>query len=212
MARLRELVFKPTRPVPCSVIALDGATKLEFAIRLLPAYDTRSAAEQARIYAKAHGSPDPKPDDVMYLRGLWANTLLLACVDPDAPHESPVPYFDSVEQIERLLDDARVAFVFQAWRDHQMEHAPTAEGLTPEQVVQLIAASADEWRAGGDPERPFGALPSPTLRSFSAQLALRYSALTEMLSQFGSRKPADTSTSSNTAESFADTGSSHESG
>ncbi len=206
MPRLRDIVFKPTRPAPCSVVALDGETKLDFAIRLLPSSDTRAAATQAREYAKKYGVSDPKPDDVLYLRGLWANTLLLACVDPDSPHESPVPYFDSAEQIERLLDDSRVALIYQAWRDHQLEHAPATDDLPPEQVVQLVVASADEWRAGGDPERPFVDMPSRTLRSFSAQLALRYSVLTEMLSRYGSQKPDDGMTSSDSAPSADEQG------
>lgn len=206
MPRLRDILYKPARFVPLSVVGLDGETKLDFAIRLLDSGHTRDAHTRARAYAKQYGVPDPREDDVLYLRGLWANTLLLACVDPDSSPESPVPYFDDVEQIERMLDDARIAFVFQAWRDHQIEYAPAAGDMPPEEVVKLTLASADEWRAGGDPDRPFVGLPSRTLRSFSAQLALRFSALTEMLSRYGSQNPDAGRTSATSAPSAGEPG------
>lgn len=183
MARARDLILKPKDLRPCTVTALDGETLMSFGLRLLPSSDTRAVVVGAREYARAAGSTDPKPDDVMYVRGLWVHTILAACMDTDAPAER---YFSDVEQIERLLDDARLAYVFQAQRDYQAEYAPSPEGIAPEEFPVLVAAITEEWKKGGDPERPLASLPPRKLRSFTSQLAYTLSLQTEMLSQLGS--------------------------
>jgi hypothetical protein len=199
MARAREIILGAARRHPCSITAIDGATRLDFALILLPSAASAQIAKGAREYAQTRGVSDPKPEDVLFLRGKWAHTILLAAVDPDSPLDSPQPYFDDVAQIERMLDDAAQIHVVQAQKDFQDEHAPIGEGLSPEQFVKLQAACIDELRRGGDPELPFSGMGLRALRSFSAQAVAGSLPLIELLSQLGSSSPDDTKSSPTTA-------------
>jgi len=198
MPRLRDLILKPSRRHPCPVTALDGETLLPLELRLLDVGDVTAALREGRAYAKKNGVEAPAADDVLFARGKMIHTLLLACCDPDSPLDKPVRFFDDVEQIERMLDDARIAYVYQEQQDFQGEFSPSPVGVRPEEFVTLVTACADEWKKGpeGDPERPFAGLPSRKLRSFAAQLVGPYMMLTELRSQLGSATPPVTSASS----------------
>lgn len=199
MARAREIILGTPRRRPCSVTAIDGSTRLEFALVLMSSETSTKIAKGAREYAVARGVADPKPEDVLFLRGKWAHTILCSAVDPDSPAAAPEPYFDDVAQIERLLDDAAQIFVVQEQKDFQDEHAPVGEGLTPEQFVRAQAACIEEIRRGGDPELPFSGMGLRTLRSFSAQAVGQSLPLIDLLSRLGSSSPDEARSSTTTA-------------
>lgn len=199
MARAKDIILGAPLRRPCSVTAVDGITRLDLAVTLLPSTITSAIDDGARAYAKAKGVAEPKPEDAAFLRGKVAHTVLLSCVDPDSPGDAPVPFFDDVAQIERMLDDAAQVYIVQEQKDFQDEHAPIVEGVTPEQYVQLQAACLEEFRRGGDPERPFAGLPLRVLRSFSAQSVARSLPLTELLSELGSRSQGSIPSSESSA-------------
>jgi hypothetical protein len=196
--RARDIILGAPKRQPCHVTAIDGATRLDFALTLLSSEASTKIAEGAREYAKARGVADPKPEDVLFLRGKWAHTILLAAVDPDSPLDSPEPYFDNVARIERMLDDAAQVHVVQEQKDFQDEHAPAGEGCTPEQFVLLQTACIDEFKKGGDPERPFVGLRPAVMRSFATQSVVQSYQWTELVSQLGSQR-SDSSPSSATS-------------
>lgn len=198
MAKARDIILGAPKRRPCSVTAIDGTTRLTFALVLLSSTDTAAIAAGARDYARSKGVADPKPDDALLLRGKHAHTLLRACIDPDITDHAE-PFWEGVDQIERMLDDAAQVYVVQEQNDFQDEYAPIVDGCTPEQLVQLQAACMEEFRRGGDPERPFVGLPSRVLRSFSAQLVAQSTPLRDLLFELGSRTQAITPSSSNTA-------------
>lgn len=205
MARARDLILKPQKRRSCTVKALDGETDLTFALVLLSAERTAKIVDEAIDFAKAHGGTGAL-DDPQFLRGKYTRTVLAAAVDPDSPENAPVPYFDDVAQIQRMLDDAWIVYAFEAQRDFQCEYAPSPAHVRPEDFVPLIAASTEAWKKGGDPERPFAGLPPSMLRSLSATLVLRCSTLTELLSQLGSRteSPSDDPASSTSSAPSSD--------
>ena len=206
MAKARDIILGSQKREPCSVNAIDGVTRLDFAITLLTSAASTTIAERARAYAQARGVADPKPEDVLFLRGKWAHTILLAAVDPDSPLESPQQYFDDVKQIETYLDDAAQVYVVQRQKDFQDEHAPLGEGLTPEQFLRAQAACIDEIRRAGHPDLPFSSLRLAELRSFCRQSVEGSLVLIEMLSQLGSRSPGDIASSTSAAPTFASEG------
>lgn len=211
--RARDIVLgTPKRTPPISVTAIDGASKLEFALTLLPSTASAEIIKGAREYARARGVADPKPEDVLFLRGKWAHTILLAAVDPDSPLQSPEPYFDSVERVEAYLDDAAQVYIVQAQKDFQDEHAPLGEGLTPEQFQRAQYACIDEIRRGGDPELPFSSMGLRMLRSFSTQAVWALLLHAEMLSQLGSRSQDEKKTLTSSVADSERKSSSNESG
>lgn len=199
MARARDIILGTPKRRPCSVTAIDGATSLQFALVLLPSEASTKIAKGAREYAQARGVADPKPEDVLFLRGKWAHTILLATVDPDSPLETPAPFFDDVPQIERMLDDAGQVHVVQEQKDFQDEYAPAGEGLSPEEYTRLQASCIEEFKKGGDPERPFVGLRLRAMRSFATQSAVQSYQWTELLLQLGSAPSDSTPSSPNTA-------------
>ena len=203
MAKARDIILGTPLRRSCSVTAIDGATRLDFALVLLPSGAATKIAAGARAYAQGHGIVDPKPEDVLFLRGKWAHTILLSSVDPDSPPDKPEPFFDDVPQIERLLDDAAQVHIVQEQKDFQDEHAPLGEGLTPEQYLRLQAQCIDEIRRAGNPDLPFSSLRLAELRSFCRQSVEGSLIVTELLSQLGSRSPDDPSSSTSTAPTSA---------
>lgn len=207
MAKIRDLILKPSKRKPCAVTALDGETVLTFDLRLLRGDETVTIEREARAFAAANGAPEAKQEDVLYLRGRMVGTLLAACTDNETPADKPEAYFSDAAEIRRLLDDARIAYIYQEQIAFQTQYAPSPGVLPYEDFVKLVWASREENEKGGDPERPFVGLPYRKVTSFAAIAA---SALTTpMLPQllFGSvtptPSPEDTgssSTSSQTSE------------
>lgn len=199
MAKAREIILGSQKREPCSVTAIDGVTRLDFALTLLTSAASTKIAEGARSYAQARGVTTPTPEDILYLRGKWAHTILLAAVDPDSPLDSPQFFFDSLDRVESYLDDAAQVYVVQRQKDFQDEHAPLGEGLTPEQFLRAQAACIDEIRRAGNPDLPFSCMRLAELRSFCRQSVEGSLIVTDMLLRLGSQSRDDTASSSTTA-------------
>lgn len=189
MAKIRDLIIKPSKRKPCEVTALDGETILQFDLRLLRGDETVTIEREARAFAATNGVSEVKQDDVLYLRGRMVSTLLAACTDNETPADKPEAYFSDAAEIRRLLDDARIAYIYQEQVALQTEYAPSPGVLPFEDFIKLVWASREENEKGGDPERPFVGLPYRKATSFAAIAALALT--TPMLPQslFGSATP-----------------------
>lgn len=189
MAKIRDLIIKPSKRKPCQVTALDGETILSFDLRLLRGDETVTIERDARAFAVANGVTEAKQEDVLYLRGRMVGTLLAACSDNESPAEKPEAYFADAAEIRRFLDDARIAYIYQEQVAFQTEHAPSPGVLPYDDFIKLVWASREENEKGGDPERPFVGLPYRKVTSFAAIAASAL--MTPMLPQllFGSPTP-----------------------
>lgn len=199
MAKLRDVILEKPRRKACSVDALDGATKLRFALRLLNGAEFKAVEERARLALGL--DKQPPPEDTLYAREKMVQTLLLACVDDETPLESPEPYFADAAEVLRVLDDARITHVYQEQRVFQSEFAPVVERCSFDDFVKLTWASVEEATKGGDPERPFAGLPYRKLVSFAtnAAAALTSPGLPQLL--FGSPTTAGGDASKSSASS-----------
>lgn len=207
MGKIRDLILKPARRRPCEVTALDGETLLRFDLRLLTGDESVTVEKDARAFAKANGVEKVDGSDGLYLRGLMVSTLLLACTDNDSPITAPEPYFDNAVQVRKLLDDARIAHVYEKQRGFQSEFSPTPDKCSYDEFVALVWKTREEARTGGDPERPFVGLPYRKLTDFAqnAALVLTTPTLPELL--FGSPTPPPSpgdSTSSSSSVRISD--------
>lgn len=204
MPTIRDFIYKPQRRHPCSVVALDGETVLPFELRLLNADETGGIEDRARAAAEAAGYKEPKPEDGPWLRTRMAETVLAAATDKDSPLEKPAPFFGSVAEVRRWLDDARIAYVYQEQRAFQSKYAPTPETASFDEFVYLVWASTKEAQQGGDPERPFVGLPFRKLTSFAANAAsvLTQPTLPGLL--FGSLTRPSSVASTDSEKPFAD--------
>ncbi len=189
MAKIKDILVKPTRRKPVRVTALDGETILPFELRILPGEDTAAIEDRALASVKGAGGADPKPDNATYKRALMVETILVAATDADSPLDKPEPFFSTAAEVRHFLDDARIAHVYQEQRAYQSEFAPVPEKLDFEDFIQLTWAATKEAQKGGDPERPFVGLPYRKLTSFCANAASTLTAPTLPQLLFGSLTP-----------------------
>ena len=203
MAKIRDILFEKPRREPCSVLALDGAKTLTFAVRLLNGEETTDIEKRARL---ASGTAEPKPEDALFLRAKMVETILLSAVDEESPPEKSEPYFANAGEVLKYFDDARIAYVFQEQRAFQSKYAPIVESCDYEEFIRLTWASVQEAQRGGDPERPFVGLPYRKVVSFAAISAgaLTSPALPQLL--FGSPTTRGEASSASSATSSISSG------
>lgn len=165
MAKFRDIVsVRPPRK-PVSLPLISGATVAVALIPLLIDADTQALAE-ARAFAVAKGVADPKPGDPLYERGLMLHVVLKACVDIDVA-ERDEPFFGSLEEIGKLLDPDRLAWLFHVQRAHQNAVAPFPKDDDLGGFVRWLFSSMEVDDAR---EIPFDYLPLRTRQSFLRRL------------------------------------------
>lgn len=159
----------------------------------------------ARAYAKAHGIEEPRPGQELYELGLWAHTLLVACLDAD--ENGDVRAFDSIEQIldrKNGLDRDRIAFLFEAQQRHQDACSFRKRGLDAVEYINAVVAHAVAEEDAA--ELPFEQWAPATRRSFVRTLCVQYTNLVGLKSLSGSdlqgeaKKPATSSETSSEAD------------
>jgi hypothetical protein len=186
---------------PVKILAIDGQTEIRCDFRLLMTDDDAALEEAAVEYAIARKVRDPKPGNSQYERGLMLHTLLLACVDNEVKDRFE-PYFRTVEQIGRFLDDGRCAVLFFEQRAFQKEKSPNPQrGQRPEDYLALVFDSNAEREKGGDPALPFVDLPRGMLVNFAVESVRLLCSPPLTRSDFGSGSPDAAASSSSSAPS-----------
>lgn len=180
-----------------SVTALDGRTPIECDLRILMPEDDAAVEEGAVAYARAHKVESPLPGNTQYERGLVLHTLVRACLDYEVADREE-PYFESVEEVERHLDEARMLVLFFAQRSFQKRLSPNPRSDDPGEFLRLLFASIRAKEAGEDPALPFVDLPRGTLVNFALQAVTALTAPLPQRSESGSSSPgaSESSTSS----------------
>ena len=177
---------RATRPV---VLDYAGAP-VALAVRPLTGAEEASALADGRAYAVGKGVADPKPTDRLYEIGYMAATLVLGCVDADAPG---APFFASLAEVLDNLDTDRIAYLYeqqQAWQDWC---APRPKDMDAGEFIALVLRLAEEG-AGADADDPLVML-RPSLRlSFARTLARQYVSRLTPSGDSGSAAGLDTST------------------
>jgi len=183
------------------VTMLDGKTELRCDLRLLMPEDDAEIEKGALAYATEKGVKDPRPGNGQYERGLMLHALLRACVDADVPDRFE-PFFASVAEIEKHLEDGRMSLLYFQQRAFQRQVSPNpARDQRPEDFFRLVYDSTLAEEEGRDPALPFVDLPRGTLIAFSVQAVRTLCARPLISSPSGSEKPASTESSSSSAPS-----------
>lgn len=182
-----------------SVTALDGTTPIECDLRILMPEDDADIEEGAVDYARAHKVAAPLPGNTQYERGLVLHTLHRACIDYEVADREE-PYFESVEEVEKHLDEARMLVLFYAQRSFQKRLSPNPRSDDPGQFLSLIYNSVKAREAGEDPALPFVDLPRGTLVSFALQAVTALTAPLPLPSASGSSSPAESATSKSSSQ------------
>lgn len=189
MARLRDMAKGDLAYCPKSLPLLDGQ-KLDIAISILPFGEEGRALAAAREYAIKQGVADPKKGEPLYERAIALQTIFLSCFDPDQlPNR--VRTFESIKEIEDVLDHDRVAMVFQWQRSWQKAIAPSPKGMTASDYIKMVVQTAE---AEEEEEVPLFSLPpkqQAALWRFTCALSL---SLLQLRSPSGSRLQADEET------------------
>lgn len=190
MARFAD-VAKGVKAYCKKTLPLLDDVKTQIAIAPLSFGEEGDAYAAARQYAIAKGVADPKNGEPIYERALALHIVCASCFDPDLVPDTRVKFFDSIQQIEELLDHDRVAMLFQWQRAWQREISPSPKGYTPQEYLKMVVMTleADERE-----EIPFDYLPPTAQRSllrFTSALCL---SLLQLRSPSGSRLPDDAET------------------
>jgi len=186
---------------PARVTLLDGKTELVCDLRLLMPEDDAEIEKGAEEYARAKGVKEPRPGNGQYERGLMLHALRLACVDPDVKDRFE-PFFANVAEIEKHLEDGRMALLFFQQRAFQKKVSPNpGRDQKPEDFLRLVFESTLAEEEGRDPALPFVDLPRGMLIAFSVQAVRTLSALPLFSSLSGSEKRASGESSTSSATS-----------
>lgn len=137
------------RPVE---LVLPGADPFQIGQRPLTAWEETEVIEKARSFAKSKGVDKPTDDDPLYVMGVWANTLLLACQCLDGDDKGQ-PFFGSVEEILNGLDRDRISYLYEMQQRIQEDHGCRKERLTPDEMMAAVHDIVT--KEVGDPSLPF---------------------------------------------------------
>lgn len=185
---------------PARVTMLDGKTELVCDLRILMPEDDAEIERGAKEYARAKGEKEPRPGNEQYERGLMLHAVARACVDADAK-ERFEPFFASVAEVEKHLEDGRVARLFFQQRAFQRKVSPNPErDQRPEDFLRLAIESYVAEEAGGDPALPFVDLPRGTLIVSLVHAVRMLFAQPPTSSPSGSEKPTSGASSSSSAQ------------
>jgi hypothetical protein len=123
-------------------LPLANGVVTKVAVRPLLDWDDNEIDAQALVFARKHGVEDPKPGQPIYERAVALYTLLLACSDPDSPDNAPVPFFDSVEQIQKGVDRDRIAWLMGAQQVWEDRCSPRQLKMTPDEFIHKVGEVA----------------------------------------------------------------------
>ena len=118
--------------------------------------------------AQRDGVKEPKPGDPIYEAHAMAETLALACLDPDSPADARMPTFDGGPKDLLDMDRDAVAMLFEQQAMWQQECSPAIHTTGTKDLFKL----AEEVSEQGDPFA-YAALPLVTrwlLQRFTAAL------------------------------------------
>lgn len=148
-----------------SVTTIAGDTA-EFILRPVLAEDDALILEGTRKFVIKHGEPEARVGDPLYDLGIQVHTLVLACMDAEAPEQ---PFFDGgIEQVMKHLDRDRIALIYQRHERFQDEVSPRKGSLSEKEFFKaLVEIAASEE---GD-DRPFDSMRPGLLRSFARTTA-----------------------------------------
>lgn len=154
------------RPVE---FTLPWGETIKVGVRPLPGWDDTAIFEKARAFAKVRGVDKPADDDPIYVMGIWAHTLLVACVTFDGEDKGE-PFFADVDEILKGLDRDRISYLYEQQQRAQEDHGMRADRMTEEQF--LAAVHECVRKEADDPAFPFWKW-GPTLRAtFTRRLAV----------------------------------------
>lgn len=200
-ALLPEILKGADARRPAAVSAINGAGQIACDLRILMPEDDADIEEAAVQFALDHKVKDPKPGNSQYERGLMLHTLLRACVDNEVQDKAE-PFFASIAEIGKHLDDARCCYFFFQQRSFQNEVAPNPKrGADASEYLRLVYASLAEEAKGGDPALPFVGLPFGTLVNFAVESVRLLSAQAPTSSSGGSERPTEEPSSSTSSPS-----------
>lgn len=188
MARFAQVARGSAARHTVELTLLDG-TSWRVDVAVLVGEQEADTLKGAREYAKSHGIEEPRAGQELYELGLWAHTLLVACLDADEK-DKDVRAFDSVEQIldrKTGLDRDRIAFLFEAQQRHQDACSFRKRGLDTAEYISAVVghATAEEDVA----HLPFEDWAPATRRSFVRTMAA------QLLSLYQSRLPSGSDSS-----------------
>lgn len=113
-------------------------------VRALRPDEYDKVVENAKAFAKTHGSDNPTDGDEHFERGRMLYTLLVSCLDKDSPIDAPVTYFESLEEIqtsEVLLPETQ-QYLFQHQRMWQEDISPLRMTMTEDEYLAGIIQAA----------------------------------------------------------------------
>lgn len=155
-------------------------------VRPLNAWEDAQVLEKARAFAVERGLAKPTDVDDLYVLGVWANTLLIACQD-----ESGEAFFASADEILKGLDRDRISYLYEQQQRAQEDAGFRKDRMTPGEMLAAIHELAT--KEVGDATLPFWQW-GPSLRaSFMRFMAV------QLLSLASSKSPSGlTSETANT--------------
>lgn len=164
---------RATKTIPLPLVRDPGAEATAapmVALRVLNGEEHAEVLEKALQFAKSGGSESPEAGDPLYQFGIQVHTVLVACVDPDAPNpESPdARFFSSVDEImsSPLIGKDVISYLYelqQAWQEHC---SPRVNELTQAEYYNQVAELAKSTDPLG-----FVALPLGTRWSLARTMA-----------------------------------------
>ena len=181
-AKKRVTVPLRAEPEPSEIVCF---------VRPLKGVEDAQVIASAIEFAKSRGVDEPKPGDQLYEFGIWVHTIVLGCLDEEAPHG---PYFDSAEQVLEHLDRDRIALLFEHQQTWQDECAPRQRAMSSDAFKQLVLEIALQ---GDDAEIPFAKLQPVLLKSFVRTMARLLATSNELKSSSGSDSEKNTPTATN---------------
>jgi hypothetical protein len=206
IATIAQLVQGRHARERAEVVALDGRTKIVCDVRILMPEDDADIEEAAVAFAVAHKVKEPRPGNTQYERGLMLHTLLRGCVDYEVTNRDE-PYFASVEEIGKYLDDGRALMLFWQQRAFQKRVSPNPSSGDPAEYIRLLYESIAERAKGGDSALPFVGLPYGTLLNFAVESARLLSSPLLLRSESGSSSQDGSENSESSAKASEKAGS-----
>jgi hypothetical protein len=165
--------------------------KTEVAIAPLSFGEEGDAYAAARAYAIKKGVADPKSGEPIYERALALHIVEASVFDAEHVPDKRIKFFDSIQQIEEVLDHDRVAMLFQWQRAWQREISPSPKGFSPQEYLRMVVATAE---ADEKEEIPFDYLPPTAQRNLLRFTNVLCLSLLQLRSPSGSRLPEDAET------------------
>lgn len=128
---------------PGSVASVAPDEPLLVALVVLTGVEEEAASIAARARAIKGGVAEPKPNEPIYDLAVMVQTLLLGCVDNDSDPVSPVPFFDSADQILQNLNRDQITYLFAQHEHWQDECSPQAQDLSEEGFYGWLVGVAE---------------------------------------------------------------------